>query len=178
MGRICAGMRAALPALLLLLIVLPAAADPARSPAHGGAPKSIGTFGQWQAATHKVGDSLTCFAFTRAEASPQHIAGRGDVVLSVTRRPASHDVAAVSAGFVLTGHEDAQAQAGGVKLLFYIAGRSAFARDNAAAIAAFGHEASVTARLPGPRGVVAVDHFSLKGFARAYAALDKACPKT
>jgi hypothetical protein len=61
-------------------------------------------------------------------------------------------------------------------LLFDIAGRSAFARDNAAALQAFGHESSVSARLPGPRGLIALDHFSLKGFASAYAAVNRACP--
>jgi hypothetical protein len=166
-------MRGRLVLCVCLCLLRPAWADPAR---HAGAPHSIGKFGQWQAATHPEGDALTCFVFTRAEASPQHIAGRGDVVLSVTRRARGHDVAALSAGFVLSGHEDAALQAGQTRLLFYIAGRSAFARDNAAAIAAFGHESSVTARLPGPRGLVAVDHFSLKGFASAYAALARACP--
>jgi hypothetical protein len=117
-----------------------------------------------------------CYAFTRAEASTQKIPGRGDVVLTVTRRRHGHDVAAISAGFVLSGHEDAALQAGPTRLLFYIAGRSAFARDNAAAIAAFGHEQSVAARLPGPRGVVAADRFSLKGFASAFQALQKLCP--
>jgi len=172
-------MRLAL-SLVYLLACCPALADPAHPPGHrtthGGAPKPIGTFGQWQAATHREGDAVTCFVFTRAEATPQHIPGRGDVVLSVTRRPKSHDVAALSAGFLLSGHEDATLQAGSTKMLFYIAGRSAFARDNAAAIAAFGHEGSVAAKLPGPRGITAIDHFSLKGFAGAYAALAKVCP--
>ena len=159
-------MRAALNILLLCVA----------TPAIAGAPHSLGKFAQWQAATHVDPDATTCFAFTRAEASPQHIPGRGDVVLSITRRPHSHDVAAISAGFLLSGHEDAQLQAGPTKLLFYIAGRSAFARDNAAAITVFNHELSVSARLPGPRGVIATDHFSLRGFAGAMAAMEKACP--
>ncbi len=161
-------MRAVLPALVLCLAT-PALAQPAR-------PHAIGKFGQWEAATHEEGTARTCFAFTRAEASPQHSPGRGDVVLTVTRRPRSHDVVAISAGFVLSGHEDAPLQAGATRMLFYIAGRSAFARDNAAAIATFGHEASVVARLPGPHGFVANDHFSLKGFGEALAAMAKACP--
>ena len=137
-------------------------------------PHSIGRFGEWQAATHPEGGETVCYAFTRAEASTQQIPGRGDVVLTVTRR--RHDVAAISAGFALSGHEDAALQAGATRLLFYIAGRSAFARDNAAAIAAFGHEQSVAARLPGPKGVIAQDRFSLKGFASAFQALQKICP--
>jgi len=170
-------MRAFLPAVILLVSGHPASAEPAKAPIHhAGAPSFIGSFGQWTVATHHEGDATTCFVFTRAEASPQRIAGRGDVVLTVTRRPKSHDVAALSAGFVLSGHEDAPLQAGNTKMLFYIAGRSAFARDNAAAIDAFGHESSVAAKLNGPRGMSATDHFSLRGFASAYAALGKACP--
>jgi hypothetical protein len=176
-------MRAALPALLLCLSVTahadpsPGAGAPSRPHAPGAPerPHGIGKFGQWQAATHKEGDGTTCFAFTRAEAGSPHIPGRGDVVLSVTRRPRSHDVVAISAGFVLSGHEDAPLVAGNTHLLFYIANRSAFAHDNAAAIATFTHESSVMAKLPGPHGVVATDHFSLKGFSAALAAMQKAC---
>ena len=168
-------MRALLP--ICLLFALPVAAQPTHIPAqHGNAAKSLGKFGEWQAATRTEAGAATCFVFTRAEASPQHIPGRGDVVLSVTRRPHSHDVVAVSAGFLLSGHEDAPVQAGATHMLFYIAGRSAFAHDNAAAIASFGHESSVSIRLAGPRGVIANDRFSLHGFAAAYAELNKACP--
>lgn len=174
-------MRAVLPALLVL-IALPVCAEPTHAPAHRAGAHSLGKFGEWQAATHSEvgatagdGGATTCFAFTRAEASAQHIPGRSDVVLSVTRRPRSHDVVALSAGFALSGHEDAPLLAGTTKMLFYIAGRSAFARDNEAAIASFGHEGSVTAKLAGPRGVTATDRFSLKGFTTAYAAMAKAC---
>ena len=97
------------------------------------------------------------------------------MVLTVTRREGNRDSVALSAGFVLTGHEDAVLQAGANRLLFYIAGRSAFSRDGAAAVAAFGREVSVAARVHGPKGVEIVDHFGLKGFSAAYAAMLKAC---
>jgi invasion protein IalB len=169
-------MRAHLPAVIALFFALPACAEPAKVvPRHAGAPEYLGTYGQWTVATHTEAGTKTCFAFTRAQASPQHIPGRGDVVLSVTRRPNRHDVAAISAGFALSGHEDARLQAGTTKMDFYIAGRSAFAHDNAAAIATFGQEASVSAKLNGPRGITATDRFSLQGFSGAYAALAKAC---
>ena len=167
-------MRAVL--LMLLMLAAPSSAETAHRGQHAGAPTLLGKFGQWQAATRAEAGAATCFAFTPAEASPQHIPGRGDVVLSVTRRPHSPDVVAVSAGFVLAGHEDAPLQAGATHMLFYIAGRSAFAHDNAAAIASFGHESSVSIRLSGPRGVIANDRFSLQGFSTAYAELNKACP--
>ncbi len=169
-------MRAPLPAIFALALAMPACAEPAKAqPHHAGAPVFLGTYGQWTVATHTEADTKTCFVFTRAQASPQHIPGRGDVVLSVTRRPNRHDVAALSAGFLLSGHEDARLQAGTTRMDFYIAGRSAFAHDNAAAIATFGQEPSVSAKLNGPRGITVTDRFSLQGFSSAYAALAKAC---
>jgi hypothetical protein len=162
---------------LALIATAPAFAEPGKPPQHhAGAPSLLGQYNQWILATRAEADAKTCFIFTRAEAAPQHIPGRGDVILSVTRRPGRHDVVALSAGFVLAGHEDAPLQAGQTRMLFYIAGRSAFAHDNQAAIATFNHEISVTAHLNGPRGISATDHFSLRGFNGAYAALAKACP--
>jgi len=165
--------------VFLLATVLPALADPVHGPAHPAA-RSLGKFGEWQVAIHKSADgnpaSSTCFTFTRSEAFPHAVAGHSEAVLSVTRRPGRHDVAALSAGFTLAGREDAPLQAGATRMLFYVAGRSAFAHDNAAAIAVFGHEQSVTARLTGPRGGASTDRFSLKGFASAYAAMGQACP--
>lgn len=142
-----------------------------------GQPVFIGKFADWQAASHQEGGVAVCYIFTRAEAPVAQVPGRGDVVLSVTRREGDHDSVALSAGFMLTGHEDAVLQAGGTKLLFYIAGRSAFSRDNAAAVKAFGHEFSVAAHVHGPKGAEVIDHFGLKGFASAYAAMLRSCAK-
>jgi hypothetical protein len=167
--------------LLILLAGLawPAFGQPARSQvaphAAHGRPVPIGDFADWHAASHKEGGVAVCYIFTRAEAPVARVPGRGDVVLSVTRRDGQRDSVALSPGFVLTGHEDAVLQAGGTKLLFYIAGRSAFSRDSAAAVAAFGHEVSVAAHVHGPKGADIADRFGLKGFSAAYAAMLKAC---
>jgi hypothetical protein len=170
------------PATLLLaglasaLAGQPALGQTARHAAHAlGQPVFIGRFADWQAASHQEGGAPVCYIFTRAEAPVAQVPGRGDVVLSVTRRQGDHDSVALSAGFTLTGHEDAVLQAGGTRLLFYIAGRSAFSRDNASAVKVFGHEFSVAAHLHGPKGADIVDHFGLKGFATAYAAMLRAC---
>ena len=164
--------------LFLCSAVVPALAQPAHHAvkAHAaGQPVSIGDFADWHAASHKEGDTPVCYIFTRAEAPVARVPGRGDVVLSVTRRAGDHDTVALSAGFVLTGHEDAVLQAGATRLLFYIAGRSAFSRDSAAAVTAFSHEVSVSAKVHGPKGADVADRFGLKGFSAAYAAMLKAC---
>jgi hypothetical protein len=84
---------------------------------------------------------------------------------------------AVSVGYAVLPHAAASVTANGQKLHFYLEGRSAFAPHGAEAIAAFGGGREAVGRFPGPRGMTMVDSFSLNGFAAAYAASLKECPK-
>lgn len=171
--------------VLFLLAALPAAlaatrSHPAARPPHGPAPavagpKSIGIWDRWQAATHQEGGQIVCYAFTRAASSTPALPGRGDVVLTVTERPGSRDAVAISAGYAYPKDASAEVQVEGARLPFYTAGRSAFARDGRAAVAAFQKGREITVRASAPRGQVA-DTFSLRGFAQAYAAISKECP--
>ena len=92
------------PALLALAVLLaPATAlaqakpAPAPAPAKADGPKSIGTFQDWQAATHTEGGQTVCYALTRAKTAGA-VPGRGEVVLTVTHRPNLRDAVAISAG--------------------------------------------------------------------------------
>ena len=169
--------------VLLLLAALPATAaqrpvrpaHPARPAPSATAPKSIGTWERWQAATHAEGGQLVCYAFTRAVSSAPALPGRADVVLSVTERPGSRDAVAISAGYPYPKDASAEVQVEATKLAFYTAGRSAFARDGKATVAAFARGREVVAHAPAPKGQVA-DTFSLRGFSAAYAAILKECP--
>ena len=64
-------MRPALLALAVLLAPATALAQakpaPAPAPAKADGPKSIGTFQDWQAATHTEGGQTVCSALTRAK---------------------------------------------------------------------------------------------------------------
>ncbi len=177
--------------ILIVLVALPAfaATHPKHTskPTHPApkaapasvAPKSIGTWDKWAAATHPEGGQLVCYAFTRATSSTPAIPGRDDVVLTVTERPGSRDAVAISAGYAYPkdAPRDAgvEAQVEGTKLPFYTAGRSAFARDDKAAVAAFQKGREVVVHAPAPKGQV-TDNFSLRGFSGAYAAIIKECP--
>ena len=169
--------------VLLLLAAVPVAlaatrphpartARPAPSPT---APKSIGIWERWQAATHQEGGQLVCYAFTRASSSTPAEPARGDVVLTVTERPGIRDAVAISAGYAYPKNASAEVQVEGTRLPFYTAGRSAFARDGRAAVAAFARGRDVVARAPASRGQV-TDTFSLRGFGAAYAAILHECP--
>lgn len=172
---------AALAAVLLCLLALPAAAQrpaarPAAHPVAANAPKSIGKFEDWQAATHAEGDQTVCYAFTRATSSSPVLPGRGEVVLTVTERTTPRDAVAMSAGFTYPPGTTVQMQVDGATQPFYTDKRNAFARDGKALLAAFGRARTASARSPGPRNMTVVDNFSLRGFAPAYAAILKACP--
>ena len=169
-----------LAAALFAVAALPAAAQPrpttapATAAAKPDGPKSIGTFQDWQAATHTEGGQTVCYALVRAKPAGS-VAGRGEVVLTVTQRPALRDAVAISAGFTYAANAEVKVAIGATTLDFYTAQRSAFARSGGAAVAAFGRAPQAIAKSSGPRGEVA-DTFSMKGFAAAYAAINKACP--
>ena len=150
------------------------ATPPAAAPAKPDGPKSIGTFQDWQAATHTEGGQTVCYALVRAKPAGA-VAGRGEVVLTVTQRANLRDAVAISAGFTYAANAAVKVAVGSNTLDFYTAQRSAFARNGAAAVAAFGRAPQAIAKSPGPRGEVA-DTFSMKGFSAAYAAITKACP--
>ena len=142
-----------------------------------GAPKSIGTYDDWIAATYRESDQTVCYAFTRAQSSAPEVKGRGSVVLTVTQRTSGRDAVALEAGFLYAANATVTVQADQKGLDFYTAQRNAFARNGREAVAAFESSSRAIARSPGPRDVKTVtDSFSLKGFKAAYSAINKACP--
>jgi hypothetical protein len=153
-----------------------ASTRPAASRSAAQAPKSIGKFDDWQAATHQEAGQLVCYAFTRATASQPSIPGRGDVVLTVTQRTGGRDAVAISAGFAYPPSTEVQVGVDASQMPFYTANRSAFARDGKVAVGAFGKGRQAVALSPGPRNIQVSDTFSLRGFNPAYAAINKACP--
>ena len=174
-----AGILGAAVAGLLVWQPLLAQARPAHAPrARANEPRLLGNFEDWKAATHAEGGQTVCYAFTRAQSSAPNLSGRHetDVVLTVTERPAGRDAVAISAGFAYPAGAEVVLAVDKTELPFYTSGRSAFARDGHAVAMAFDHARSAVAKSPGPRGVAVSDTFSLRGFAAAYAAINKTCP--
>jgi invasion protein IalB len=173
-------MRTLLAALAasLIMAAAPAAQKPPAHPSHprANAPKSIGAYGDWQAATHVEAGQTVCYAFTRAQSSAPALQGRGDVVLTVTERQSGRDAVAISVGFSYAANAAVNVQSDQTALEFYTAQRSAFARDGKAAVAAFRKGSTAVAHSPGPKGAQVTDTFSLKGFDAAYSMINKTCP--
>ncbi len=179
-------MRSILFCLPALLAAAPALAQtrpvhpPTRTAAthtSPAAPRAIGKFENWTAATHQEGGQTVCYAFTRAASSSPPLPGRGDVVLTVTQRPGSaRDAVAISAGFAYAANAEVVMQVESTNLPFYTSQRSAFARDGHAVVGAFERGRTAIAKSPGPRNTPVTDSFDLRGFSPAYAAINKACP--
>jgi hypothetical protein len=182
--------RALLAVLLSLPLVSPALAQPAQpspqakkkpvaaAPRTAG-PTRIGTFEDWTAATHQEAGQPVCYAFTRAQSSMPAVAGRGDVILTVTQRVSGRDAVAIEAGFPYAPNATVTVQADQTGLDFYThpsRPRAAFARNGHDAVKAFRAAGRAIARSPGPHEATVTDTFSLKGFSAAYDAISKACP--
>jgi hypothetical protein len=166
------------PALCIVLAAAGACqAYAAKRVTHSWTPVPLGKFGDWKAATHPEAGTTVCYAYTFAQSSRPPMQGRGDVVLTVSQRPNERDGVAILLGYQVLPHAGARVQAGGKDLHFYLEGRSAFAPHGAEAIAAFSAGREAVGHFPGPRGVTFTDNFSLDGFAAAYDASLKACPK-
>jgi hypothetical protein len=178
-------MQARIPLLILLsLLTVPALAETKKpekpvhsSTAAAAAPKELAKYDDWIAATHQEGGQTVCYALTRAESSTPSLAGRGEVVLTVSERAAARDTVAIEAGFAYGKDAAVTVQVDQSGLDFYTRDRDAYARDGKAAVTAFQRGARAIARSPGPKGQQITDTFSLKGFSAAYAAIGKACPE-
>ena len=149
-----------------------------QSAASTAAPQVFVRFGDWRAATHQEAGQLVCYAYTQATKSTPALPGRGAVTLTVTQRPAGpRDAVAVTPGFAYLANAAVVVTVDGAAQDFYAAQRSAFARDGKAAVATFLKGNIVLVRSPNAKSGVISDSFSLKGFAAAYAAINKACPQ-
>lgn len=165
--------------LALALMAIPAGAAPKSSKsttaaAGGAAPKELGRFKNWIAATYSENGHPICYAFTRA-GNEDPATGTGPV-LSVTDRPGGRNEAAISGGPAYPKDAAMTVQVDQAGLDFYTSGRDAFARDNAAATAAFARGMTAVARVPGARGAQTTLTFNLDGFSAAHDAIEKACP--
>jgi hypothetical protein len=175
-------MRSLIAVAVLLSVFAPGlgqAQSPAQSPAPA-APRPLGTFQSWTAATHNDGGKRICYAFTRASRS-EGVPGRNaqDILLLVTHRPAGRDQVAVRSGYNFGRGAELRLVIGPADLSAYTNQDNAFLRDGRAAVTAMRNGREAQARAPGPNGRgTAQDIFPLAGFSAAYEAISRECPPT
>lgn len=153
---------------------IPALALAATAPAPLGG--NNGKFGDWTAASYGSGGEKACYAFVAASHSSPAIAGRGDVLLTVTERAGARDEVTLGAGYTYPKNASVELTVGTKKIAFYTNADTAFTDAGAAAIAAFKSGDTAQAVATGPHGHDVTDDFSLAGFSGAYAAIAAACP--
>jgi len=164
-------MKKTLP-LLAACFLLPLAAFGADSGA-----KLLGKSGDWESFTYNEKGGKVCYVASQPKKSIGAAKGRGNVFFTITHRASDKSIGVVSidAGFTYKKDAPAELDVGGAKFDLYTTGSSAWARNDKAVVAALLKGKSVVAHGTPAKGDPVADTFSLDGFAKAYADINKAC---
>lgn len=147
-------------------------------------PKSIGTFGAWQAFAAGGAKPTSCYVSSQPTKSEPKGAKRGDVYLLVSFRKGANgqpnvaNEVSVIAGYTYKDASDVELAVGGSKYLLFTQGDGAWARDaktDEEIVGAFRRAQSAAVKGSSSRGTSTTDTYSLKGFDQAVAAATKAC---
>lgn len=140
------------------------------------APKPLGVFKAWTAATYGNGADRTCYAFTTSKL-PKGSKAK-PAMLTVAERATFRDEISLSQGITYTKDAKVSLAVGGQTLKFFTKDDMAYALKGPATITAFLDGNSVTATAAAANAKPVSDNFSLDGFSDAYKAIVKACPAT
>jgi len=123
----------------------------------------------WTAYSYAENGQPVCYVAAAPAKSDGKYTKRGDVFMLITHRPSqkSLDVVSFVAGYPFKPESQAELTVGKDKFMLFVKEERAWAPDDKAD--------STIVRGTSSRGTATVDHFSLKGFARAYDAINKAC---
>ena len=147
-------------------------------------PKSLGTFDSWVAVELPEKSSKVCYMVARPAKSQPEGAKRGDVLLTVTHRPAAkqRDEVSFQAGYPYKAGAPVMLEIEKKKFELFTNPDAdpdgAWSRDAAmdkALVEAMRNGKTVTVKGTSSRGTETVDSFSLAGFTKAYAEIGKAC---
>ncbi|MGC9269586.1 invasion associated locus B family protein [Acidiphilium sp.] len=161
------------PFLFLLAMAVPGLGFAATTPATN-APKPLGVFKSWTAATYGTGPDKACYAF--ALSTPPKGSKATPAMLTVTERAAFRDEISLSQGITYTKDAKVSLAVGGTSLKFFTKDNMAYAMKGAATTKAFLGGSTVTATASAPNAKPVTDTFGLDGFSDAYKAIQKACP--
>ena len=158
-------------------VALAAALIPVLAPAADSA-KLIAKSGDWESFTYNEKGGKVCYMASQPKKSIGAAKGRGTVFFTITHRTTDKSIGVVSItpGFTYKKDAPAELDIGGAKFDLYTTADSAWARNDKALVAAL-LKAKGTAIAHGTpaKGDPVADTFSLDGFAKAYADINKAC---
>jgi hypothetical protein len=158
-------------ATLLAALSLPVLAQAADSA------KLLGKSGDWEAFTYAEKGGKVCYMASQPKKSQGAAKGRGNVFFTITHRTTDKSIGVVSvnAGFTYKKDAPVQLEVGGAKFDLYTTGDSAWARNDKAVVAALLKAKTAVAHGTPAKGDAVTDTFSLDGFPKVYADINKAC---
>lgn len=147
-------------------------------PAH--ADDFVGTFGDWNVQTYEEGGGKICLMWGQPEKSEGNYTRRGDVYAYVTQRPSKKRLneVSISIGYPFKKGSALSIGIGKSKFSLFTDADTAWnekSADDTKMVRAMRAGATMIAKGISGRGTKTTDTFSLKGFTKAYAAMNKAC---
>ena len=139
--------------------------------------KLLAKSGDWESFTYNEKGGKVCYMASQPKRSVGTPKGRGNVFFTITHRTADKSIGVISvdAGYPFKKDAPAELDIGGAKFDLYTTGASAWARNDKAVVAALLKGKSVIVHGTPQKGDPVADTFSLDGFAKAYADINKAC---
>ncbi len=140
--------------------------------------RALGDFGAWQAYSYGEAGGKVCYASAAADRTEGGAKGRKPTYLAVTNRANSRGEVSVTGTYGFKADADAELQIGGMKYAFFSRGDSAWSKQAGAdksIVAAMAKGREVVVRATPAKGRPILDIIPLTGFAKALAAIDKAC---
>lgn len=142
-------------------------------------PKPIASFGSWQALTFTEDGKSGCYVISEPARKEGAYSSRGKVYALVTHRPADQKlgVFTVIAGYSYQPDSEVTLEIGESKFKLFTQESMAWAadEDDSRIVEALKKGTAMVVRGTSSRGTETIDSYSLKGFSKAYAAIDKAC---
>lgn len=148
------------------------------------APKELGNFDAWTAVELVQSANKICYMFARPALSEPKSLKRGDIMLTITHRPAlkRRDEVSFQAGYSYKKGETVAVDVDGKKFQFFtrpdVDPDAAWAQDPAAdktIVTALRNGKTLKVQGASAKDAKTTDVFKLAGFAKAYAEIGKAC---
>jgi invasion protein IalB len=139
--------------------------------------KLLGKSGDWESFTYNEKGGKVCYLASQPKKSLGATKDRSNVFFTITHRTADKSIGVISvdAGFTYKKDAPAELDVGGAKFDLYTTGTTAWARNDKAVVAALLKAKTVIAHGTPAKGEPVADTFSLDGFAKALADINKAC---
>ncbi|MGH6962708.1 MAG: invasion associated locus B family protein [Dongiaceae bacterium] len=146
-------------------------------------PKSIGSFGNWQALTFDEEGKQGCYVISEPDRKEGAYSSRGKVYALVTHRPEDKqvDVVTIIAGYTFKDSSEVTVEIGDAKFALFTSEGTAWAPDEEGdhnLVEAMKQGTGMVVRGVSSRGTETTDTYSLTGFTKAYNAIRQACGLT